>query len=108
MPRLITLAIGLVMTLESLGDAAAAAQSPADFPIHSLTRAQPPGIDPGPPGTRRKPPSDAVVLFGGRSLSGWRSAGWRAPPALWKLAGDDVGVPAGTRNIARARELGAG
>ena len=106
MPRLITLAIGLVMTLESLGDAAAAAQSPADFPIHSLTRAQPPVIDPGPPGTPRKPPSDAVVLFGGRSLSGWRSADSSAQPARWKLADDYMEVAAGTGNIASVREFG--
>src|SRR5438094_460023 len=106
MPRLITLAIGLVKTLESLGDGAAAAQSPADFPIHSLTRAQPPVIDPGPPGTIRKPPSDAVVIFGGRSLSGWRSADSSAQPARWKLADDYMEVAAGTGNIATVREFG--
>jgi len=108
MPRRSTFAIALAMaTLDSLGmPAAAAAQSPADYPIHSLTRPQPPIVDPGPLGTMQKPPSDAVVLFGGQSLGGWRSADSSGQPARWKLADDYMEVAAGAGNIASVREFG--
>ena len=108
MPRLFTFAIALAMAAtESLGTAATAAgQSPEDFPIHSLTRPQPPVVDPGPPGTMQRPPSDAIVLFGGQSLSGWRSADSSGKPARWKLADDYMEVAAGTGNIASVREFG--
>ena len=96
-------------SVESLGSAdlaAAQSQSSADFPIHSMTRPQPPVVDPGPPGTMRPPPSDAIVLFGGQSLSAWRSADASGQPAQWKLDDDYMEVVAGTGNITSVREFG--
>src|SRR5919197_874476 len=107
MPHIPTFAIALAMAItDSLGATAATGQSPADFPIHSMTRAQPPVVDPGPPGAMRKPPSDAVVLFGGHSLSGWRSADSSGQPARWKLTDTYMDDAAGTGNIASVREFG--
>jgi Domain of Unknown Function (DUF1080) len=106
MRRLITFGIALVMaTIESLGSSAAA-QSPADYPIHSMTRPQPPVVDPGPQPGMRPPPSDAVVLFDGHSLAGWHSADSAGHPARWKIADGYMEVVKGTGNIATARGFG--
>ena len=104
MLRMATLVYALAMsTLDSLG---AAAQSPADYPIHSMTRPQPPVVDPGPAPGMRQPPSDAVVLFDGRSLANWRSADSASKPARWKVADGYMEVVAGAGNIATARGFG--
>jgi hypothetical protein len=106
MPRLITLGIALVMTtIESLGKSAAA-QSPADYPIHSMTRPQPRVVDPGPYAGMQKPPSDAVVLFDGRSLDAWQSADSAGQPARWKVADGYMEVVAKAGNIATKRGFG--
>jgi Domain of Unknown Function (DUF1080) len=54
----------------------------------------------------RTPPSDAIVLFDGSSLSGWRSADSSSQPARWRVADGYVEVVAGTGNIATARGFG--
>jgi hypothetical protein len=100
------LVCALAMSIESLGTASAAAQSPADFPIHSLTRPQPPVVDPGPYAGLQKPPSDAVVLFDGHSLSAWQSADSSGHPARWKVTDGYMEVVAGTGNIATTRGFG--
>jgi len=93
--------------MQSLGAAAAAAaQSPNDFPIHSLTRPQPPVVDPGPMPGMRKPPVDAIVLFDGTSLVGWHSADSSGQPARWKVADGYMEVVAGAGNIATTRGFG--
>jgi hypothetical protein len=107
MPRFASLAFALAMSLtNSLGVVDAAAQSPADYPIHSMTRPQPAVVDPGPLPGMRQPPSDAVVLFDGRSLANWRSADSAAQPARWKVADGYMEVVAGAGNIATTRGFG--
>jgi hypothetical protein len=91
---------------QSLGAADAGAQPPTDFPIHSLTRPQPPVVDPGPLPGLRKPSSDAVVLFDGRGLANWQSADSTGQPARWKVTDNYMEVVAGTGNIATARGFG--
>ena len=106
MRRLVMLATLVAMTtVESLGDSAAA-QSPTDFPIHSMTRPQPAVVDPGPYPGMRPPPSDAIVLFDGSSLSDWRLADSTDKPARWKVTDGYMEVVAGAGNIATARGFG--
>lgn len=92
-------------TTRSLGSTATA-QSPTDYPIHSLDRPQPGVVDPGPCPGMRKPASDAVVLFDGRSLDEWQSAESSGIPAGWRLADGYMEVVAGTGNIATKRGFG--
>ncbi len=51
--------------------------------VHDEARPMPPVVDPGPAGAPAPVPSDAVVLFDGKSLSGWETA--KGAPAPWKL-----------------------
>ena len=65
----------------------ALAQEPIKYPVHDETRPQPTVVDPGsgvPPETPGKPPSDAIVLFGGTDLSAWVAEKGGAP-AAWKV-----------------------
>ncbi len=56
------------------------AQVDTKWKIHDPDRPLPPVIDPGAPG---RPPSDAVVLFGGKDLSKWTHKD--GSPAKWKV-----------------------
>ena len=106
--HLTSLALGVILGMsvgEPLGTTAAA-QTPSDWPIHSLTRPQPPVVDPGPAPAPAKPPSDAVVLFDGRSLAEWRDADTSSKPARWSVANRYMQVIAGTGNIATRRGFG--
>jgi hypothetical protein len=63
------------------------AQEPLRYPVHDTARPQPSVVDPGtgvPPETPGRPPSDAIVLFGGRDLSAWK-AGKGDAAAAWKV-----------------------
>jgi hypothetical protein len=71
-----------------------------------MTRPRPPVVDPGPLAGLRPPPSDAIVLFDGRSLEAWRSAKSSGEPARWRVEGDYMEVVAGTGNIATAQGFG--
>jgi hypothetical protein len=74
------------------------AQEKKDWPQHDESRPQPPVVDPGPAPVRpTSPPSDAVVLFDGTSLSKWRTkkdggaAAWRVVDGFMEVvkgAGD--------------------
>jgi len=81
-------------------------QTPAEWPIHSMSRPQPPVVNPGPFTASAPPPSDAVVLFDGRSLDNWRSADDGSKPARWHVRDDYMEVVAGTGAIATAQGLG--
>jgi 3-keto-disaccharide hydrolase len=78
------------------------------WPIHSLDRPRPPVVDPGPVSPTPAPPSDAVVLFGGRSLEAWQSAdtshGLRAAP--WTASGGILVVAPGRGDIQTRRGFG--
>ena len=91
---------------ESLGVTPASAQSPTDYPIHSLDRPQPRVVDPGAYPGMRTPPSDAVALFDGHSLEGWRSAESSEQPARWTVVDGYMEVVAGTGNIATRQGFG--
>ena len=55
-------------------------------PQHDRNAPQPPVVDPGVASTQAeagKPPSDAIVLFDGKDLSGWETL--KGEPAKWKV-----------------------
>ena len=85
---------GMLATTLVLFAMAALAQSSrkADlekWAIHDQTRPMPPVVDPGPAGPPAPVPSDAIVLFDGKDLSGWTNekgapAAWQVATATWK------------------------
>ena len=78
------------------------------FPMHSMTRPRPPVINPGPAGLPVPPPSDAVVLFDGKSLANWRVAdsARAGGPAKWKVENGYMEVVRGSGSIETARGFG--
>jgi len=96
------------LALATVSVSSAFAQSVGDWPIHSTSRPQPAVVDPGPAGTPVAPPSDALVLFDGRSLNEWRVADTsKTPaPARWKIENGYMEVVAGTGSIATRRGFG--
>ncbi len=79
----------LVVTAAGFFGMAASAQVPANpraadlqkWAVHDDTRPMPPVVNPGPAGPPVPVPSDAIVLFDGRDLSGWTTA--KGEPAKW-------------------------
>jgi hypothetical protein len=78
---------------------ALAAQNADPFPAPKL---EPPIVTPG--RTSADPPSDAIVLFDGKSLAAWRSAD--GSPAKWQVRDGYVEVVAGTGDIRTADSFG--
>ena len=76
------------------------------WPIHSMERPKPRVIDPGPFTTSPAPPSDAIVLFDGRSLDKWRSSDDPSQPARWKVEQGYFEVVAGTGGIGTVDAFG--
>ena len=76
------------------------------WPQHSTDRPQPRVVTPGRAGAPVPPPSDAIVLFDGTSLSAWRSTDSTHGPARWKVEDGYMEVVAGTGSIETARGFG--
>jgi hypothetical protein len=75
------------------------------WPQHSTERPQPPVVKPGPLAAT-PPPSDAIVLFDGRSLANWGSADHSGEPAMWKVVDGYIEVVAGTGAIESKQTFG--
>jgi hypothetical protein len=74
------------------------------WPPNSIERPRPPVVDPGPERPPAPPPSDAIVLFDGTSLSEWQSADGTA--ARWAVRDGYLEVAPGTGAIATRRSFG--
>jgi hypothetical protein len=90
-----------VLALALLMPASARAQ---DWPVHSLERPKPAVVDPGPARPPAPPPSDAVVLFDGRDLSGWQNESGAA--AAWRVVAGAMEVVPGSGAIKTRQALG--
>lgn len=76
--------MGLAMSCLSYDSVAQSRQAVEEWEIHSENRPRPSRVDPGPArGLPVPPPSDAVVLFGGKDLSAWQGAD--GGPAPWAV-----------------------
>lgn len=76
--------------------------------VHDGDRPQPPVVTPGTFSTQDTPgipPSDAIMLFTGKDLSGWEGA-WQPGPAKWKVENGYMEVVPGTGNIKTTALLG--
>jgi 3-keto-disaccharide hydrolase len=76
--------------------------------VHDGRRPQPPIVTPGTFSTQEspgQPPSDAIVLFGGKDLSLWQSVNGGA--ARWKVENGYFEVVPGTGNIETKQTFGA-
>lgn len=82
------------------------AMASGGFPIHSMTRPHPPVITPPPGGPPVTPPSDAVVLFDGKSLDKWESSDSAGGPAKWKVENGYMEVVRGTGSIRTKQSFG--
>jgi Domain of Unknown Function (DUF1080) len=79
-----------------------AAQIP--WAVHDSARPQPPVVTPGPAGPPVPAPSDAVILFDGRDLSGWTDA--KGQPVKWKVENGYFEVVAKGGDIRTAKGFG--
>lgn len=81
-----------------------AGQQRVDQPIHSMATPQPAVVAPGPAGRPVPPPSDAIVLFDGRTLAGWETDSGK--PARWSVRDGYMEVVPGTGSIHTRQALG--
>lgn len=84
----------------------AGAQVSTQWPQHSMDRPQPRVADPGPYRPSGPPPSDAVVLFDGKSLVNWSPADSATKPARWKIVDGEIEVVPHTGSIATKQAFG--
>ena len=94
----------VALTAATAVAASTSAQSTPPCAQHARTCPAPPVIDAGSAGVPVLPPSDAVVLFDGKSLSEWRSSD--GSPARWLVRSGYMEVAAGTGGIATVRQFG--
>ena len=76
------------------------------YKVHDKERPHPRVIDPGTSSTQEKPgtpPSDAVILFSGKDLSGWAG---RDGDAKWKVENGYMEVVPSTGDIWTRKEFG--
>lgn len=77
--------------------------------VHDMNRPQPKLVTPGTFSTQDqagKPPSDAIVLFDGKDLSGWASAKDGVAPAKWKVEDGHMEVVPSTGDIQTREQFG--
>lgn len=82
------------------------AQNVGTWPQHSMERPKPPVVNPGRFTASAPVPSDAIVLFDGKSLAGWKSADSAGGPARWHVRDGYMEVAPGTGSIETARPIG--
>ena len=104
MPRVVT-ACGLLLIAT-----AASAQNPNPIPKdpspwkqHAMDRPAPVVVTPGAYVGPVPPPSDAIVLFDGKSLAEWRSADSTKGDAKWKIEDGAIVETPGIGDIATRR-----
>jgi len=91
---------------------AASAQAPAagraaelqKWAVHDESRPMPPVVDPGPAGPPAPVPADAIVLFGGKDLSGWTTS--KGAPAKWLVKDGFMEAVKGAGSIQTTRAFG--
>jgi 3-keto-disaccharide hydrolase len=98
----VTALVGMAVSAQAPGGSRAAELQ--RWPVHDETRPMPPVVDPGPPGPPAPVPSDAVVLFDGKDLSGWTTA--KGAPARWLVKDGYMEVLKGSGSIQTARTFG--
>lgn len=74
--------------------------------MHSTDRPQPRLVPPGRPSSPAPPPSDAIVLFDGTSLEGWRGTGPAGAAARWKVVDGYLEVVGGAGSIESRQGFG--
>ena len=84
-----TLTLAGLCAMASLSPSEMAAQQ-TDWPIHSMERPLPPVMTPGRIVMPVPPPSDAIVLFDGKSMAGWtadsgKAARWTVRPGYFEV-----------------------
>jgi len=77
------------------------------WPPNSPDRPKPPVVTPAPEQPPLPPPSDAIVLFDGKSLADWQLADSTGRPAKWLVKNGYMEVVAGTGNIMTRRAFGS-
>lgn len=84
----------------------AMAQDLGKWPQHSMDRPKPRVVNPGPFTASAPVPSDAIVLFDGKSMAGWQSADSAGGPAKWHVEHGYMEVAPRTGSIKTVRTLG--
>ncbi|MFB3853530.1 MAG: DUF1080 domain-containing protein [Vicinamibacterales bacterium] len=72
--------------------------------IHDESRPLPPVVDPGPAPAPSPVPSDAIVLFDGKTLSEWTNA--KGAPAGWRIEDGYMEVVKGSGSIRTKKAFG--
>lgn len=98
-------ALALLAGASAVSDAQSTAAPTMSWPIHSMDRPKPPVVTPG-AFVSAPPPSDAIVLFDGKSLGAWRSANDPTKPAAWKVQDGYMEVVAGAGAVTTAQGFG--
>jgi hypothetical protein len=81
-----------------VASASVGAQVSQQWPQHSMDRPRPPVVKPG-AFESAPPPSDAIVLFDGKSLAKWQSSDSTHGAAKWKVADGYMEIAPGTGGI---------
>ncbi len=95
-----------LFVVASVGAPSAAAAQHQVWPQHSPDRPRPAVVSPAPVQPIVPPPSDAIVLFGGRTLDQWQSVDSIGGPARWRASKDAFEVAPGTGAIRTTRTFG--